>query len=79
MKLDAFSAVHFDRNLTQLVGLLESSGFETIFIVMGSNLRIKYKVLGFYRHQIIAKGSVLVLCTKFNVQIGAGRHISHPC
>ena len=66
--------MHFDGNLTQLVGLLESASFETRFIVMGSNLRIKYKVksLGFFRHQIIAKGSVLVLCTKFNVQIRAG-------
>ena len=44
VKLDAFSAVHFDRNLTQLVGLLESAGFETRFIVMGFNLRIKYTV-----------------------------------
>ena len=44
MKLDAFSAVHFDRNLTQLVGLLESSGFETRLIVMDFNLRIKYDV-----------------------------------
>ena len=27
-------------------------------------------------HQI---GSVLELWTKLNVQIGAGRHVSHPC
>ena len=26
-----------------------------------------------------AQGSVLVLCAKFNVQIGVGRHASHPC
>ena len=44
MKLDAFLAVHFDGNLTQLVGLLESAGFETSLIVMDFNLRIKYNV-----------------------------------
>ena len=44
MKLDAFLAVHFDGNLTQLVGLLESASFGTHLIVMDFNLRIKYKV-----------------------------------
>ena len=29
-----------------------------------------------YEKNLLAKGSVLVLCTKFNVQIGAGRHVS---
>ena len=30
-----------------------------------------------YEKFLLAQGSALVLCTKFNVQIGAGRHISH--
>ena len=32
-----------------------------------------------YENFLLAQGSVLVFCTKFNVQIGAGRHVSHPC
>ena len=32
-----------------------------------------------YKKFLPAQGSVLVLCTKFNVQTGAGRHVSHPC
>ena len=32
-----------------------------------------------YKKFLIAQGSVLVLCTKFNVQILPGQHISHPC
>ena len=32
-----------------------------------------------YEKFLLAQGPVIVFCTKFNVQIGAGRHISHPC
>ena len=32
-----------------------------------------------YKKILLAKGSVLVIGTKFNVQIGAGRHVSRPC
>ena len=32
-----------------------------------------------YKKILPAQGSVLVLCTKINVQIGAVRHVSHPC
>ena len=28
---------------------------------------------------LLAQGSVLVLCTKFNVQTRASQHVSHPC
>jgi hypothetical protein len=41
--------------------------------------RFIFTEVTFYKIHILAKGSVLVLCTKFNVQIGAGRHVSHPC
>ena len=32
-----------------------------------------------YQKFLLAQGSVLVPSTKFNIQIGAGRHVSHPC
>merc|ERR1712051_1163724 len=32
-----------------------------------------------YQTFLLAQGSVLVPSTKFNIQIGAGRHVSHPC